>query len=65
MNLGPPTNRKKPEPPKEVWRTVKGSPHIEENNDNPPKMRTKNWQPPPLPVPVVIDYGFDESGFPG
>jgi hypothetical protein len=28
-------------------------------------MRTKNWQPPPIPVPIVIDYTFfDESEFP-
>jgi hypothetical protein len=62
VNLGPPTNRKKPEPPQEQWRPVDGKPYLETNGR---QLRTKNWQPPPLPVPIVIDYTFDESGFPG
>jgi hypothetical protein len=64
VNLGPPTNRKKPEPQGEVWRTVEDDPRFEQNNDNPPKKRTKDYRAPPLPVPVVSEY-FDESGFPG
>lgn len=59
MNLGPPTNRKKPEPLKEQWKPVEGKPHLEQNNDNPPKLRTK--QPlPPLALPVIYD-GFYED----
>jgi hypothetical protein len=59
---GPPTNRKKPEPQPEQWHPVDGKPWLETNGTH---LRTKNWQPPPLPVPIVIDYTFDESGFPG
>ena len=64
MNLGPPTNRPKSGTtvPKEGWRPVDGKPWLECNERG--QLRT-NIDPPPIPVPIVIDYAFDESGFPG
>jgi hypothetical protein len=67
VNLGPPTNRPKTGtnvPKTGTWRPVEGKPYLEINGVG--QMRTKNWQPPPIPVPIVIDYTFfDESEFPG
>jgi hypothetical protein len=46
MTFGPPTNRKPPSPTTEQWRPVPDKPHLEQNNDNPPKLRTRMPLPP-------------------
>jgi hypothetical protein len=65
MNLGPPTNRPKTGtnvPKTGTWRPVDGKPYLEQNERG--QLRTKNWQPPPIPVPIVDYTFFDESEFP-
>jgi hypothetical protein len=67
VNLGPPTNRPKTGtnvPKTGTWRTVEDDPRFEQNDDDPPKKRTKDYKPPPLPVPIVDYTFFDESEFP-
>jgi len=42
MSLGPPTNRKPPPQPDVKWYPVRDKPWLEQSNETPPRVRTKD-----------------------